>query len=1550
MAQLDLSLSDALSDAVAQPGQEARVERDFVAQLESEAFDDQIGETVGKTDYIPLLDGDDTSTGDQDVGTALENGGKKAEGAQKPGSKGTAAMQPGRPEPHGEVRPRVDPPDLDSDLVSASMAQSPGPLGSLTGPAQVMDFSPVGSFSGTTVDSLYALNWFMEEGVPLLPAEWPQQHGPMLPEPQPPRGPMNLSPGASLGGLWPDTAPCPPADFPFTASVSTVISRHGSQLASSPDRPSPEGRPPRDSAAYAGGDEKEGEGSDRKQQKKKKKRRPKDEGSWDRPEAQEAPDESPAPADALYQRVGPHRDKAAGGPGEGAWEEQIGKSGGRGKRGKSRKKLPEEWAVTAEPFGPQVPVELGAAAPSLPGLEQPYPGTELDPDPLDLGLFSTTGPWAPQLARGSDLKATAPPFTMPAAAVPPGSSPMSPGPAHPFSATPQGRTGAAFSDEVGTDTSAFSPASQPSPDQRGQAGAWPTAPSDSSWLVGDSSDSFDLGDLPAALGHPLPAGMVLDASGPAPLRCPRTAAQDRRGPPRERQDEAKSNETYRSSSSSSSSSLKSPTFSGPPRDPPPQTAAALASPGSYLNPAAKPFFPGLTEPLEAPAVAPGAAPVMEDSQTPGKSVDKADTKDNQMEDSMERLDEYVQLDEGERRSAKVEKQEQEEQNKPATVKEKEMEKKEPAKEKETDEETQAEKMEDRVEKTPDKPQLVDVAATGAEKAEKAAEGQTEKRMPVSGADRQAVVTQQTKPEETVKVTAMPETTEAGDAEGTEVSEAEPSPETRQTPVALDTGFATPEKHIDTSMEDAKVEQSKAELTSVEDAKVEQTKAELTSVEDFKVEQSKVEQSKAELTLVEDAKVEQSKAEQTKVEVTSVEDAKVEQSKVKVTLVEDAKVEQSKMEVTSVEDAKAEQTKVEVTSVEDAKVEQSKVKVTLVEDAKVEQSKMEVTSVEDAKAEQTKVEVTSVEDAKVEQSKVKVTLVEDAKVEQSKEPVVSIVDKVEKTEEEELTEKPHEQAEPERQEEEMPVGKAVQTKEEAKEEVKKTAERKEVKREEKKEKSGKLDTVTKKPAARPSTGTSALGKEPPSPEKKAKPATTATKLLPATKARPGSAAAAPTRRPASSPTTTTTSPTTTTTSITTTSPTTTTTSITTTTTSITTTSTSISATLAKKTPAAKPASIPTGAPKRAPGLATSRPSSSVTSASTAPREVKPKTTTTTAAERRAPGSKVTTVPATRPTAGPAPNRNGTAARMTAPPRPALSTAAKKPLASKPDSKLGEERKLATLKTASADPPSKPRASSTLNTSATAPAARPGAPRSGPPTTTTTTTERKALVSRAPRPTSTTSTTRTTSTSTSSRPAPRPGTAPGPDVKNARSKVGSMERTKPTGVKVSSASQNKGAASKDPSQGKVHTDSRKLDFSHVTSRLGSKENLKHVPGGGNVQILNKKVDLSKVTSKCGSKDNIKHKPGGGVVKIESHRVNIKDKAQSKVGSMDNLGGTPGKGDGIQEPAEGGSMRAPAVSAEPPEAPASQENGLKEGGPCGTEGLCEAPVLDTRIPETN
>lgn len=64
MAELDLSLSDALTDGVPQQGPESLVDRDFMAQLESESFNDEVGETVGKADYIPLLDNDDTKTGE----------------------------------------------------------------------------------------------------------------------------------------------------------------------------------------------------------------------------------------------------------------------------------------------------------------------------------------------------------------------------------------------------------------------------------------------------------------------------------------------------------------------------------------------------------------------------------------------------------------------------------------------------------------------------------------------------------------------------------------------------------------------------------------------------------------------------------------------------------------------------------------------------------------------------------------------------------------------------------------------------------------------------------------------------------------------------------------------------------------------------------------------------------------------------------------------------------------------------------------------------------------------------------------------------------------------------------------------------------------------------------------------------------------------------------------------------------------------------------------------------------------------------------------------
>ncbi|XP_038574769.1 microtubule-associated protein tau isoform X5 [Micropterus salmoides] len=211
-------------------------------------------------------------------------------------------------------------------------------------------------------------------------------------------------------------------------------------------------------------------------------------------------------------------------------------------------------------------------------------------------------------------------------------------------------------------------------------------------------------------------------------------------------------------------------------------------------------------------------------------------------------------------------------------------------------------------------------------------------------------------------------------------------------------------------------------------------------------------------------------------------------------------------------------------------------------------------------------------------------------------------------------------------------------------------------------------------------------------------------------------------------------------------------------------------------------------------------------------------------------------------------------------------------------------------------------------------------------------------------------------------PRPINAPTPDLKNIRSKIGSIDNIKyqPGGGKVSSTPNNKTSDPSTPAaKTRVQIVHKKLDFSHVTSRCGSKDNIKHVPGGGNVQILNKKVDLSKVTSKCGSKDNIKHKPGGGDVKIESHKLNIK--AKSKIGSLDNVGPGNGQTNGHKEekteektssPPSGAPTTGPAGVAKATAPGGTKENGVKDPTPTpfGGDGLREPLSIDKRITETN
>ncbi|XP_049913291.1 microtubule-associated protein 4 isoform X1 [Epinephelus moara] len=1501
MAELDLSLSDALTDSVPQQGPESLVEKDFVAQLEAEAFDDQVGETVGKTDYVPLLDNDDTRA---DGGATLENGEQEAHGVQKPGCKLTAGGQTSvlRPEPQGEVWPHSFDQQQASatDFLSGSMAGYSDPLGSQTSPAHMMDTGRMEAFSGFSQPGGMGLN--VEVGAAPLSAERmssiaepqhptppagseaPKEHSPMLPEPQPPRSPLDVSAGA-VGDCWPDGAGILSADLPFTPSVANVITRHCGHLAVSPDD-SPDSWPVRESTAYAGGDEREGDGSDRKQ-KKKKKRRQKDEGSYEHPESRGHPEVQTQGenTEEFYHRIGPRRDRA-----EGGWEEQLGKSGGRGKKGKSRKKIPDEWGVGAEPFVPSAAVtsqiteekllDLGSSTQAnleasfadmdtsqSPWKQEVFPEEGLVPSPLSEDLFSPAAAPMIPLVLNSELKATAPPFTMPSTtnSATLGSFPMAPRPDDPFDLLMDtenaslGNSSQAFSpggdlvdsgmfDNTSSlleshmqvmpegDTSAFSPASQPSPglSQKGEvlATAPPLSPSDASWLLNDSnvtgnSELFDFSDM-SAPGHPVTLGLSFDTPSPAPLRSPKTTAQEFQ--PKEHKD-AKSaqKQSKKSRSSSSSSSVKSPTSPGA-KNFPFQASPLIspssppsATPGSGLNPTAKPFFPSFADPMDEPAMVPPVAPVIE---VKSDKTEKAEKKEEKQEDNVKNVDLFDPLDKPEQKSVTVEYAISET---PAKV-EKEIEKE---KEKQTETEKEKEKEKE--------------AETEKEK-EKQIETQTEKEKEAEKVKEKEKEMKDAEKVKEEKVTEKVKVTEA------QVEKVEEKKETEKEKEKVESVQQKAEK------EDKMIKVEESPDKSVKTDKIDKT------------EKTENVEMKEEVT--------------SKVETTeNVE---------KVDKNEKPKVEEI------IENKNTE--KLEKTEMKDDK-EQHVDKVEKTPEPQLTPVKLDTSS---DKLEQ-KADVEAKTTPEVEDTKI-----ETADTDKDKDKKAEKDDEVEKAPEKPV-EKPTQKSDKEEKQDKVQANK-------------KTVEKKD----DKKDKAAKADGGEKAKKAKPATnGSSApLSRDMASAEKKTKPAAGVTKPSTAAKTRPTAAAAggsvtAPTKRLTSSTTTTLSD---------------------------------------KKTATTKTPSSAAAGPKRPATTSTSRPTSSST---TTARDVRPKTTI----EKRPLVPKASTATSTGSTAA---TKNGTATtaaskaatsvRTTASTRTAATTAARRPLASKTDSKPGEEKKPGTLRTSTADS-TKPKTTTTRSTASTTAASRTrttAAKPATPSSTTGTAPEKKPMVPRTSRATS--STTNTTTTATS-RTTARPNTAPAPDIRNVRSKIGSTDNMKhqPGGGKVSSASQSRGVASKDTSQGKVQIVSKKLDFSHVSSRLGSKDNMKHVPGGGNVQILNKKVDVSKVTSKCGSKDNIKHKPGGGDVKIESHKVSFREKAQSKVSSMDNVSHSPGggnvKAEGGQETTEGNGTplsgtEAPAPGSEPGQAgsPAAQENGLKEGAPCDSEGLREPQALDSRIPETS
>ncbi|XP_027524367.1 microtubule-associated protein 4 isoform X5 [Corapipo altera] len=363
----------------------------------------------------------------------------------------------------------------------------------------------------------------------------------------------------------------------------------------------------------------------------------------------------------------------------------------------------------------------------------------------------------------------------------------------------------------------------------------------------------------------------------------------------------------------------------------------------------------------------------------------------------------------------------------------------------------------------------------------------------------------------------------------------------------------------------------------------------------------------------------------------------------------------------------------------------------------------------------------------------------------------------------------------------------------------------------------------------------------------------------------------------------------------------------------------SATSGPNKKATSPTAGPAASTAKRPGTSTTRPSS------LAAKETKPKVADAKPTEKKSSLSKPpsSTTPKTPLKSSPAAPKTTAASPVTAAPAAKTTSAAtpKRPSSIKTDGKPAEAKKT-LAKSPSADS-SRPKsaAGNATKSSATTPSTAASSAPSVP----------GAATSR-PKPKAATTKPASTSADAKKPPAKAPGkpsstakpprpssSASAPDLKNVRSKVGSTDNIKhqpgggkgkvekrpdpaaaaprpepSAGTKVAppKTAVSKEGVPKQPN-GKVQIVSKKANYSHVQSKCGSKDNIKHVPGGGNVQIQNKKVDLSKVSSKCGSKANIKHKPGGGDVKIENQKLNFKEKAQAKVGSLDNVGHSPAGG---------------------------------------------------------
>lgn len=256
-------------------------------------------------------------------------------------------------------------------------------------------------------------------------------------------------------------------------------------------------------------------------------------------------------------------------------------------------------------------LDLGGAAESSladsnqsPWIQEEYVEEDLLPQPLSKDLFPVT-PLSP-LVLNSALNATAAPFTMPSTSCPAGPLDLMEGESSGLDrchASHEREARLADMIDGGmVDGSSFAPepraqgrpepeAFRPAPPSRQGPSPEllaPISPSDALWVLNDESSQ-------KSHAHPLPSGLSCDTPCPAPLRSPKTTAQEFDLKDEKKKKRKSSPPPVKGSASPGESFTQhAPPVVSPSSQPVPSGPVL----GSGLNPSAKPFFPSFANSVE----------------------------------------------------------------------------------------------------------------------------------------------------------------------------------------------------------------------------------------------------------------------------------------------------------------------------------------------------------------------------------------------------------------------------------------------------------------------------------------------------------------------------------------------------------------------------------------------------------------------------------------------------------------------------------------------------------------------------------------------------------------------------------------------------------------------------------------------------------------------------------------------------------------------------------------------------------------------------------------